>query len=87
MLLLLNRSFQGFSTFYNEQLAKNRQHSWKVRLPNLKVFSWNRTKMELSKVAEFYRRLYGGEAQTCPPPYKRLDFLDQYLRSLWTYYL
>ena len=37
MLLLLNRSFHGFSTFYKEQLAKkNRQHSWKVKLPNLK---------------------------------------------------
>ena len=37
MLLLLNRSFYGFSTFYKEQLAKkNRQHSWKVKLPNLK---------------------------------------------------
>ena len=23
-------------------------------------------------------------ARTCSPPYKRLDFLDQYLRSLWT---
>ena len=31
MSLLLNRYFLGFSTFYKEQLAKNRQHSWKVK--------------------------------------------------------
>ena len=65
MLLLLNRSFHGFSTFYKEQLAKiTRQHSWKVKLPNLKsdLLKTN----ELSKVAELYRRLYGEGHELVP---------------------
>ena len=67
MLLLLNRSFHGFSTFYKEQLAKKtRQHSLEVKLPNLKAICWKRTKMELSKVAELYRRLYGEGYELVP---------------------
>ena len=41
------------------------------RLFEMGAFS-NKYGIQLLKVAKFYRRLYGGGTQACPPPNKRL---------------
>ena len=41
------------------------------RLFEMGAFS-NKYGIQLLKVAKFYRRLYGGGIQACPPPNKRL---------------
>ena len=41
------------------------------RLFEMGAFS-NKYGIQLHKVAKFYRRLYGGGTQACPPPNKRL---------------
>ena len=85
---LHNCTWQGNSTFYKEQLAKkNRQHSWKVKLPNLKSDLLKTNEDGALQSRGIVQTFVWWGVRTCPPPYKRLVFLDQYLRSLWTYHL
>ena len=63
-----------FSTFDKGRLANIHRHYWKERRKISKPAKFESDKPELGedklcKVATFYRRLYGGGAQTCPPPY------------------
>ena len=65
-LKLLNRTFPSFfPTFYIDMLGRISRHHWKEHFkiterPSLKVIRLKWVKIQLSKVAKIYRRLYGG---------------------------
>ena len=71
-MLWLNRPFYGFLTFDMDKLGIIRRHRWKERLKISKSAKFDSDLLKTNKDIAPPRRSYGGAAQTCPPPYKRL---------------